>query len=218
MIPTIIYDDFFEDPDKIVEYANTLDYSENNSNYPGIRSNLLHEINPDLYSYIAHRIIKIFYPDSKTCGFESLMGFQKINPLHIEKYNNKNRGWIHRDINSQFGGIVYLNKNPEPDTGTSIYEPKRLDNLFYNGYSNEIKNKFYRGEEVSDDEYEMGFTSTEDNWKETVKVENVYNRLFAFNGRSWHGVKTFGSDERLTLVFFFKYLFDTGIDAPLDRL
>ena len=52
----------------------------------------------------------------------------------------------------------------------------------------------------------MGFTSTEDNWKETVKVENVYNRLFAFNGRSWHGVKTFGSDERLTLVFFFKYL------------
>ena len=84
MIPTIIYDDFFEDPDKIVEYANTLDYSENNSNYPGIRSNLLHEINPDLYSYIAHRIIKIFYPDSKTCGFESLMGFQKINPLHIE--------------------------------------------------------------------------------------------------------------------------------------
>ena len=82
----------------------------------------------------------------------------------------------------------------------------------------EIRNKFYGGVEVTDDEYEIGFTSTEDNWKETVKVENVYNRLFAFNRRFWHGVKTFGSNERLTLIFFFRSLVDNDKDAPLDRL
>ena len=64
----------------------------------------------------------------------------------------------------------------------------------------------------------MGFTSTEDNWKETVRVENVYNRLFAFIRRFWNGVKTFGSNERLTLIFFFRSLVDNDKDAPLDRL
>ena len=218
MIPTIIYDDFFEDPDKIVEYANTLDYPVNAGNYPGKRSLPLHEINPELYSYITNRIVRIFYPDSESCQYESLMGFQKISAQHDDMYHIKNRGWIHRDDGYEFGGVIYLNKYPEKDTGTSIYEPKKLENLFYNSYSDEIRNKFYGGVEVTDDEYEIGFTSTEDNWKETVKVENVYNRLFAFNRRFWHGVKTFGSNERLTLIFFFRSLVDNDKDAPLDRL
>ena len=110
MIPTIIYDDFFEDPDKIVEYANTLDYPVNAGNYPGKRSLPLHEINPDLYSYITNRIVRIFYPDSESCHYESFMGFQKISAQHDDMYHIKNRGWIHRDDGYEFDGNTNNNQ------------------------------------------------------------------------------------------------------------
>ena len=47
------------------------------------------------------------------------------HPFCEDKYDNKNRGWIHQDIDTWFGGIVYLTKNPEPDTGTSVYKVKK---------------------------------------------------------------------------------------------
>ena len=50
--------------------------------------------------------------------------FQFINPLADEQWDKRNRGWIHQDLDTWFGGIVYLNKNPEPNTGTSIFRPK----------------------------------------------------------------------------------------------
>ena len=48
--------------------------------------------------------------------------FQKINLFHEDQYDPLNRGWVHQDIDTYFGGIVYLNKDPEPDTGTSIFK------------------------------------------------------------------------------------------------
>ena len=51
---------------------------------------------------------------------------------------------------------------------------------------------------------------------ETIKVENRYNRLFLFDGMTYHGVNTFDTDtERLTLVFFlnhFSSLFNHSVD------
>ena len=35
-----------------------------------------------------------------------------------------------------------------------------------------------------------------------INVENVYNRFVLFNNKTHHGVKTFGTKERLTLNFF----------------
>ena len=124
-----------------------------------------------------------------------------IHPFAEDKYSKQNRGWIHKDIDTWFGGIVYLTKNPEPDTGTSIYKAK-------NGYSfqmaNEIKYKEsnYRSEEVNDLEYEKAFDSMQEQYVETVTIENVYNRFVLFSGNTHHGVKTFGSSPRLTLNFF----------------
>ena len=46
--------------------------------------------------------------------------------MHEDKYHVKNRGWIHKDISRVIGGIVYLSKDPEEDTGTSLYKNKQL--------------------------------------------------------------------------------------------
>ena len=183
----VVIDNFYKNPDEIRELGlrsvePNVGHKSNDGRWPGYRSEDLNKIDVKLNQRIMTKILNCYW----NLGHEQIfwnqckMRFNLIPKLDKDKNNLKNRGWIHRDDGYEFGGVIYLNKYPEKDTGTSIYEPKKLENLFYNSYSDEIRNKFYGGVEVTDDEYEIGFTSTEDNWKETVKVENVYNRLFAF--------------------------------------
>ena len=140
--------------------------------------------------------------------------FQKIVPFCDDKYGKKNRGWIHQDHDCWFGGIVYLSKDPEPDTGTSIYNAKDgYDFQFSNTI--QMKEKLYRSEPVDDDQYDIEFDAMNDQYEETVRVNNVYNRLLLFNGNTYHGVQTFGSSPRLTLNFF--GMDQTGKMPPLVR-
>ena len=127
--------------------------------------------------------------------------FQLIHPFCEDKYDNKNRGWIHQDIDTWFGGIVYLSPDPEPDTGTSVYKVTK-------GYSHQLheeiqlKEKLYRSESLDDKEYEQAYNKMRNQFEETVSIANVYNRFVLFNGKTHHGVQTFGSSPRLTLNFF----------------
>ena len=137
--PITIVDDFFEDPDGIVDMANEFRYYNPNSGYFGQKLHLLHyESVPEYWNLQCH--------------------FQLIKPFCDNKYSNKNRGWIHQDIDTFFGGIVYLTPNPEPDTGTSVYKVKR-------GYSHqtakeiEQKEALYRSEDVDDMEYEAAYNA-----------------------------------------------------------
>ena len=74
----------------------------------------------------------------------------------------------------------------------------------------------YKNLHVDDMEYEQAFDSMQEQYTETVTIENVYNRLVVFNNKTHHGVKTYGKNlQRLTLNFF-------GIDfsgkrPPLQR-
>jgi len=47
-----------------------------------------------------------------------------------------------------------------------------------------------------------GFDETNEQFVETIKVDNVYNRLLLFSGNTYHGMRTIGTEERLTLPFF----------------
>ena len=52
-------------------------------------------------------------------------------------------------------------------------------------------------------EYEAAFDAMSNQFEETVSIANVYNRFVMFNGKTHHGVQTFGSSKpRLTLNFF----------------
>ncbi len=140
--------------------------------------------------------------------------FQMIHPFCDDKNSKKNRGWIHRDIDTWFGGIVYLKKDPEPNTGTSVYKVKKG---FSHQYAEEIEQKeaLYRSENVDDAEYNKAYDAMRDQFEETVTVANVYNRFVMFNGNTHHGVQTFGTTPRLTLNFF--GMAQTGKLPPLLR-
>ena len=140
--------------------------------------------------------------------------FQKIKPFSKEQYDPLNRGWVHQDIDTYFGGIVYLTKDPDPDTGTSIY---KTNTGYALQYEKEIKMKeaHYRGEDIDLDEYNAAWHNAHEQYEETVKVSNVYNRFVMFNNKTHHGVQTFGTKERLTLNFFGMEM--TGKIPPLLR-
>ena len=110
--------------------------------------------------------------------------------------------------------IVYLSKNPCPNSGTSVFTPKHG---FSHQRPEEIqqKEKLYKEGVVDIDEYNEAWDSMREQYTETVTVENVYNRFVLFSGKTHHGVKTFGTKPRLTLNFFGMNM--TGHLPPLLR-
>ena len=199
--PVTIVDNFFEDPDGIVEMAEGLKfYNPNTGNWPGTRSKQLHVESNRFFNYFGNKI-QLLFNETAPEYWNLQCHFQKIMPFCEDKYSKKNRGWIHQDHDCWFGGIVYLTKNPEPDTGTSIYKAK--DGFSYQQTSEiQMKEKLYRSEIVDEKEYEEAFDAMNDQYEETVNVKNVYNRFVLFSGNTHHGVQTFGTTPRLTLNFF----------------
>ena len=122
--PVTIVDNFFEDPDAVVEMANNLKYyNPNTGNWPGTRTKQLHVEDDRFFNMFGTKIHNLFY-ESPPEYWNLQCHFQLINPFCDDKYSKKNRGWVHQDHDTWFGGIVYLTKNPESDTGTSIYKSK----------------------------------------------------------------------------------------------
>ena len=206
--PAVIVDDFFEDPDAIVEIASSFTYKPQEEGvWPGVRSNLLSDSEDvkilRLFHYIGNRLFDLFGNKPKHWGVYTM--FQKIQPFSKNKWDKLNRGWVHYDGDHsspiKFGGIIYLNKNADKDTGTSIYKSK---NGFHTYEQHEIdqKKKLYTGKDVDIDEYNQIFDEYHDQFIETIRVDNIYNRLLLFGGDTLHGVRTFGTEERLTLPFF----------------
>ena len=212
--PITIVDNFFEDPDGIVEMANELRYyTPNTGNWPGQRTKNLHVEESRFFKYFGNKLHLLFY-ETVPEYWNLQCHFQMIHPFCDDKNSKKNRGWIHRDIDTWFGGIVYLKKDPEPNTGTSVYKVKKG---FSHQYAEEIEQKeaLYRSENVDDAEYNKAYDAMRDQFEETVTVTNVYNRFVMFNGNTHHGVQTFGTTPRLTLNFF--GMAQTGKLPPLLR-
>ena len=206
--PAVIVDDFFEDPDAIVEIASSLTYKpQEGGAWPGVRSNLLSNIDDlkilRLFNYMGNKILSIFQQNPNK--WRIILQFQKIQPFSQNKWDRVNRGWVHSDGDEcsgvKFGGIIYLNKNADRDTGTSLYKSK---NGIYTSETPEIeqKLKLYSGKGVDIDEYEQIFDEYHNQFIETIRVDNIYNRLLLFGADTLHGVRTFGTEERLTLPFF----------------
>ena len=84
-------------------------------------------------------------------------------------------------------------------------------------YKDEIQMKeaHYRGDDINVDEYIKAFDAAHEQYVESVKVENVYNRFVMFSSKTHHGVQTFGTKERLTLNFFSMAM--SGKITPLQK-
>ena len=60
--------------------------------------------------------------------FKNILYFQEIHQFSDNKNDLRNKGWIHKDGDSEsdyeLAGLIYLSPNIDPDSGTSLFNRK----------------------------------------------------------------------------------------------
>jgi hypothetical protein len=213
IIPVSIVDNFLNNPDSIRNWALTQEFiPDPKGQWPGLRTKPLYEINPELAESITFKYFNLFfnlYTDESKWVVDSR--FQIIT-------GNSGQGWVHQDSDSRLTGIIYLTPNPDPESGTSIYQiinsahPPRASEL------TQTKIRQYLGE-ITKEEAEADRIKLNEHYTETVRVNNVYNRLITFDAHLPHAAHDyFGNtldNSRLTLVLFVKKLYTD--QTPISR-
>ena len=193
-------DNFFKNPQKIVDMAQTLDY-ERSEVHPGKRSiNLFTSQDPqhvEFAKYFAKRIAdEVFF------GINKFMIDIRFHKNDIYDNDKANVGWIHNDPVS-FAGIVYLNEEiSDFNLGTSTFLKNKKER--FDQYDFDERKEFNLTTNVTP-EYLKILEENEKEFTETVRVGNVYNRLVAYDSKIWHRPNNFDTkseNERLTLLFF----------------
>lgn len=195
-------DNFFRSPDKVVALSQNQEYHRSTA-FPGLRTeNLLesnHQETKDFAFYFANRIKAEVFP-----GIQKFMIDIRFHINETYQQEDANVGWIHSDP-SDLAGLVYLNKDEKNfSSGTSIFFKKNSEAFKEKDF--ESRNRFNLHGEISQ-EY---LDEIKKNWQEfdeTIRVGNVYNRLVAYDSTMYHRPNTYitsTDDLRRTLLFFIK--------------
>lgn len=213
-IPTLIVDNFYEDPDQVRDFALSLDYPDSSDRYPGKRSSALNLINKNFFDYCTKKVTSILFSSKDRHKYQIHTSFQ-----HIESFSSEeeNYGWIHLDTPDIFSCILYLTPDANLNSGTSIYhENKNFDMEKYTKLVESRKSLY--GSSFIDEKYKENWKLHREMFTETVRVDNVYNRLLIFDAEQWHGVPTYNSSTmgRLTQTFFVSKLI-SETPPPLTR-
>jgi len=212
-IPATILDNFFDNPDTIRDYGLSLDFEkDSDGRWPGVRSKPLHEINNPLFLHICNRILAIYFgtSDISSMTWAANCAFQKVD-------KSFKSGWIHTDNPAVISNIIYLNKNPNINSGTSIYKLKN-NILVPNLEPNDYKVEAYKGL-MSIKNAEEKRKENNDQYLEVIKVHNEYNRLISFDAHLPHAAHDFFGDDdepRFTLNIFFHELYANK--TPIQRV
>ena len=207
---SISVDNFFRNPDFIREWGLSLDFKPDaNGNWPGERSKLIGDIDLDLNNFILSKIFSCHLNLNleKIKWKESSITFQKIKKFSNAKDDIKNIGWIHKDYDVNFAGLIYLTPNMNVNSGTSLYSLKKEfenkgDSLYYNQ-----KVKLYKDKEYNEKMYKKELLLNNNMFVEKTRYYNIYNRMISYDANEYHGANGFYNetdDERLTMVFFVK--------------
>jgi hypothetical protein len=212
--PITCVDNFFEEPDEVRKLALSLDFDVKEGNYPGVRTKQLHEISPDYFNYFCKKLFGLFYDFNKTqFGWVVETSFQKIEPF---KDNDANVGWIHRDKNVMFAGIIYLTPNADLNSGTSIFKPKEIG---LSAINTDKKHKMFT-ENIVNKEITTSLEENNKRFIETARFQNIYNRFVSYGAEQFHGVNSFctGTEPRLTQVFFVKSVTADWFPIPSSKM
>jgi hypothetical protein len=197
--PTIILDNFFNDPLKVINFAKSLEYyQDSEGRWPGKRTKELHEVNKYFFENYGSKVLSILYPTIKEKSFCCSLHFQKISKEYI------NKGWIHQDSEFDFTTIVYLSQHKE--CGTSLFDSKNITCEVING---ENKKDMYLNKTFKK---EIQYLNENNNqFIETIKINSKFNRLIMFDSAQFHSAQKFiennTEEDRLTLIGFFKNIY-----------
>ena len=200
--PTIILDNFFEEPEKVIKLANSLKYTEATfGQFPGVRSTPLHLDNFLFFEKFGKKVLTVLYPSIPEITFNCELSFQKISKEYL------NKGWVHKDLITDFTAIVYLSKHK--NCGTSIFDSVDVCPFF----NKTNKKDMYINKKFEENLLHLDVNNNQ--FEETINIKSKFNRLIIFDGGQYHAAHKFieeGVDEdRLTLIGFFSNIHFPGI-------
>lgn len=203
--PTVCVDNFFEDPNTIRKLADFFEYKPSeDGKWPGVRTENLHKLSNEFFNQFLSKFFRIFYNyDHEQLNWNASVYFQKTKPYGEDR--ELNCGWIHCDDDCVVAGLIYLDEDNDSNAGTSIFSCLDVD-LYNNSKDKiELKRKLYLGEDIDIDDYKKIYNEFENNFVKTLQFKNVFNRMIAYDGNTYHRADSFNgskNEERLTLVFF----------------
>jgi hypothetical protein len=198
--PYMCVDNFYKNPDEVRKLALDNDFFHNDGHWPGKRTSLIHQINRNFYDKFCAKLLSLFYPLDKSVHYTIDTMFQLVEQLDKDPNSSKNKGWIHTDDFVLFSGIIYLSPNSIPENGTSLF---RVVNE--NTINHFVESKILLYRDNIDVQHDLALDLHNSSFEETVRFNNIYNRLVCFPGDTWHGVNSFNNpsgEPRLTQVFF----------------
>jgi hypothetical protein len=205
IFPTTVVDNFFDNPEQIVNLAKHQKYEADEKNkWPGKRSKCISTINYNFYDITIKKIVALFYPEKHAYKYEADMVFQKVDKTFID-------GWVHSDVGSGIAtAIIYLNPTYNSNAGTSIYEKK---NIGVRNIHSDKKRDYMNGNIIKNKDYKA---ENNEQFEEVISIKNKYNRMVLFDSHLYHAAQSFDSpEERLAIVIFIKTF---TVDAyPIQR-
>ena len=218
----IVVDNFFDDPEALVEYGKSLP-KEVVGNQPGLRTKHFWELNVQLHNAILRKILSCYYDlDYTNIAWKlSNMSFHEIPRFSENKDNLKNKGWIHQDNGfysdaneDDLAGLIYLTPDIDPDSGTSLWSLKPDAKIIIN--AEEEGSAPGQGEE-----YVKQYLKQRENLVEKFRFQNFFNRMIMYDTNEFHGANSYwnddGKDPRLTLLFFIGGIRSSS-NYPLKRI
>lgn len=194
--------EFYSEPQKVIDWVNTLEFLPTDGNYPGKRTDLLHEIAPKFFNYSVRKILNMIYGNQAELDFKVGTSFQKISYNDIK--NDNNNGWIHADTDSFLTVIIYLTPGLE-NSGTSIYKP------INEGHGTELelskeRRTNYLGKKIDKNKYLNDLENNNSNFELISTMQSKFNSAIAFDGCHPHGAhfNLKPGETRLTQTMFFK--------------
>jgi hypothetical protein len=230
----IVVDDFFDNPEEFVKLGKSLP-KKIMGRQMGIRSQQFGEIDEDLHNAILKKILSCHYDlDYVSLTWEaSNICFHEIPRFSENKNDIRNKGWIHQDGKVTIAGLIYLNPDIDPDSGTSLWtlKPNVQMKMAAGTYYDLTKQSWRLDEDGSltdGEEYVKVWTEQRKNFEEKLRFQNIFNRMILYDSMEWHGANSYyhedGKDPRLTLAFFIVGIeSDVGYggprsDWPLNRV
>ena len=198
--PFFCIDNFFDNPDEIVEYAKTLEFLPCQN--PGTRTAALNFVDQDFFFWVNKKILSVLYPmNYQDIAYQATSTFALVPP------NLEHDGWVHEDT-CEFSSIIYLSK--QKDCGTTIFSPKKQH---LKKYETQDKKAQYFWDYSNTEGVAEEKDKNNENFEESIIVKPKYNRLIIFDAKMAHAAQPYmssTSDEpRLTLNSFFTNLTNT---------
>jgi hypothetical protein len=191
---------FFNKPEKVIEFANSLEYNYTDKSFPGHRTENISTIDSvkcqTFANLFAKKLVNEIYTNIVSMDID--IRFHRYPIFADEQHNPLNAGWVHQDY-QELAGVLYLNKLSNFNAGTSFYHPDNDIKL-----ADKIREQFNADPAGIDQTvYLDKLQEYNSQYTENIKIGTHFNRLITYDAKLHHKPNDYfvGDGHRLTLLF-----------------